>query len=216
MKVALIGNMNNNAHNLAYYLLDAGVDCDVLFFNNEASHFTPAAETSELPRYTSVQLDWGGYADYFTTPARKIARDLEPYDFLIGSRLSPAYCRKAGRDLDIFMPTGGDLHTVPVWNGWAPRDLAKYLLMARRQRNAIREVEAFYWDDTSPELDETIAPFTSHLPRLKYAIPMLYHPDYQGEALARRRDRSEWLDRFREARQGADIVLFSHVKHVWT
>ena len=216
MKVALIGNMNNNANNVAHYLLDRGVDVDVLFYANEAAHFTPAADNVLPPRYKSTTLSWGGYLDYFVTPAARIRGDLAPYDMLIGSRLAPAYCAKAGRHLDIFMPTGGDLHTLPVWNGWKPRDVIKYLGFARIQRQAIRKVGALYWDVTNDEVETTIAPYTAHLPRLTHGIPALYHPDYEGAALEMRRARSEWLGRFHEARAGADIFLLSHVKHVWT
>lgn len=216
MKVALIGNMNNNSNNLAHYLLDAGIDVEVLFFANEASHFGPDADNVLPVRYVSKQLSWGGYRSYFTTSAARIRSDLEPYDFLIGSRLAPAYCRKAGRHLDIFMPTGGDLHTVPVWNGWKPRDVVKYFGFARIQREAIKQVGALYWDVTNDEIEKTIAPFTSHIPRMSHAIPMIYHPEYQGEALEVRQQKSEWRERFRDAREGADIFLFSHVKHVWT
>ena len=216
MKVALIGNMNNNANNVAQYLLDRGVDAEVLFFANEAAHFTPEADNVMPARYRSKTLSWGGYADYFFTPAARIRDDLAPYGMLIGSRLAPAYCAKAGRLLDIFMPTGGDLHTLPVWNGWKPRDLIKYLGFARIQREAIRKVGALYWDVTNDEVDATIAPYTSHLPRLVHGIPALYHPEYQGAALETRRARSQWLGRFRDARAGADIFLLSHVKHVWT
>jgi len=216
MKVALIGNMNNNANNLAHYLLDAGVDCDVLFYANEAAHFTPEADNVLPKRYASKTLSWGGYKDYFTTSASQIRADLADYDFLIGARLAPAYCAKAGRHLDIFMPTGGDLHTVPVWNGWGVRDLIKYLGFARIQRRAISKVGTLYWDVTNDELEATIAPYTAGLPRMVYGIPALYHPEYEGVTLELRRAQSKWLERFQAARQGADIFLFSHVKHVWT
>jgi hypothetical protein len=216
MKVALIGNMNNNANNLAHYLIDAGVDCDVLFYSNEADHFVPEADNVKPVRYASKTLGWGSYLEFFTTPASKVSGDLAPYDFLIGSRLAPAYCAKAGRHLDIFMPTGGDLHTLPVWNGWRPRDLIKYLGFAHRQRDAIRKVGALYWDVTNPEVEATIAPFTQGIPRMVHGIPAIYHPDYDGASLEDRRNKSEWLGRFREARKDAEIFLFSHVKHVWT
>tara|TARA_R110002124_G_scaffold282450_1_gene457597 strand:+ start:16064 stop:17263 length:1200 start_codon:yes stop_codon:yes gene_type:complete len=216
MKVALIGNMNNNSNNLAHYLLDAGIECDVLFFANEAAHFRPEADNVMLARYGSKTLSWGGYGQYFTTSAAQIRADLAPYDFLIGSRLSPAYCVKAGRILDIFMPTGGDLHMVPVWNGWKSRDVIKYLMFSWIQRKAIRKVGALYWDASNDEIETTIAPYTGGLKRLKHAIPMVYHPEYTGPALKHRRGEASFLDQFRAARQDADIFLFSHVKHVWT
>jgi hypothetical protein len=216
MKVALIGNMNNNANNIAHYLLDLGIECDVLFFANEAGHFCPESDNVVPVRYNAKQLKWGGYASYFTTPAAAIRADLAEYDFLIGSRLAPAYVAKSGRVLDIFMPTGGDLHTVPVWNGWMPRDLVKYFGFARIQRQAIGKVRALYWDDTNDELEATIASYTAGLPRMVHGIPTVYHPEYEGPMLEVRQGRSEWLGRFRAARKGADFFFVSHVKHVWT
>lgn len=216
MKVAILGNMNNNANNLANYLLDEGVDVDVLFFENEADHFTPAADNIDESRYRSIQLTWGGYGSYFTSRPAHLRADLAAYDFLIGSRLAPAYCAKAGRQLDIFMPTGGDLHTLPVWNGWKARDVVKYLGFARLQRRAIEQVGALYWDQTNDEIEATIAPYTAELERLVHGIPTVYHPDYEGERLDARQRQSRFLGQFVDARQGADIFLLSHVKHVWT
>ena len=216
MKIALLGNMNNNAINLARFLIDRGINCDVLFFENEADHFQPSADDLEVCSYKSVSLEWGGYKKYFTTSRKTIRRDVEDYDFLIGSRLAPAYLDKAGIKLDIFMPTGGDLHSLPVWNGWNSRDLLKYLGFSGIQRRAIEKVGALYWDFTNPEVERTIAPYTNHLRRIVHGIPTIYYPDFEGTQLERRKARSTWLQRFTDARRDADVYLISHVKHVWT
>jgi hypothetical protein len=61
-----------------------------------------------------------------------------------------------------------------------------------------------------------IKPFTSHLDRINQAIPTLYYPDFQGENLEKRRNKSKFIEKFRMAKASTDILLFHHVKHVWT
>lgn len=216
MKIAILGNMNNNAVNLARFLQDEGLDCTVVFYANEAAHFTPEADSIGGVAYGSQTVHWGGYLDYFRTSAATINKDLDRFDFVIGARLAPAYLLKAQRPLDIFMPTGGDLHTLPFFNTWRPRDLVKWAGFSHIQREAIRQVKCLYWDDTNPRVDTMIAPFTHHLDRIKQAIPCLYYPDFQGENLEHRKANSRWLHKFKEARASTDVLLFHHVKHVWT
>jgi len=216
LRIALLGNMNNNSNNLAKYLLDMGYTCDVLFFKNEAEHFYPDADNIDPVNYGVKQLTWGSYKDYFVTTKKNINNDLLDYDFLIGSRLSPAYMLRVNKILDIFMPTGGELHTLPVFNSWGIRDLIKYLGFSKIQLNAIRSVGCLFWDDTNNEVEQTIAPIIHGLDRIRHAIPMVYYPEFQGNSLERRKDASKWLDRFIAARADADIYLFNHVKHVWT
>lgn len=112
MKIGIIGNMNNNAVNLARYLQDAGLDCTVLLYQNEASHFVPEADALSGVTYKFRTLSWGSYVNYFLTSPKVIRSDLADFDYIIGSRLAPAFLAKAGIPLDMFMPTGGDLHTL--------------------------------------------------------------------------------------------------------
>ena len=126
-RVAVIGNMNNNSNNLVRYLEDAGLMCEVLFFSNEADHFSPEADNLRPPVYKWRKLSWGSYRQLFTTSVGTIRQDVEPYDFLIGSRLAPSYLEKAGIKLDLFMPTGGELHMLPMFSGYAFKDLVKFI-----------------------------------------------------------------------------------------
>ena len=48
MKIALIGNMNNNHFSLLRYLRDLKLDCELLIFRGEASHFKPDCDTHNL------------------------------------------------------------------------------------------------------------------------------------------------------------------------
>lgn len=214
-RVAVLGNMNNNGHNLVRFLRREGVDAHLLFFANEAGHFVPSADSDGQADYPSRTLSWGGYGQLLTTPAATIREDLREFPFLIGSRLAPAYAQKAGRRLDIFMPSGGDLHMLPMFSGWAPKDLFKFLIYSRAQRRGIQASRTLFWDATNPELEEKIRPVVQGMDRISHAIPMLYYPDFEGEAFARRRAASSMPQTMAELRGDADILLLHHVKHVW-
>ncbi len=215
MRVAIIGNMNNNANNLIRYLIGQGLDCTLLFYKNEAEHFVPDADNIDAIGYPNKTLSWGGYGQIFTTPASQIAIDLEPYDFLIGSRLAPIYAAKAGRALDVFMPTGGDVHMLPMFSGFALKDFFKFLVFSRMQRRGIQKSKTLFWDATNVELEEKIAPVIKGMDRIKHAIPAIYYPDYEGAFLQRRLEKSEWIDKFIAAKKDCDVFLVHHVKHVW-
>lgn len=215
MRVAIIGNMNNNANNLIRYLRAAGIDAELLFYCHEADHFVPAADNIEEADYPSRVLSWGGYKRLYFIPASKIAEDLAEFDFLIGSRLAPAYVRKGRRQLDLFMPSGGDLHMLPMFSGFVPKDLFKFIFFSRWQKLGIRQSRCLYWDATNNELERKIQPVVSGLRRISHAIPAIYYPDYQGRNLEKRLEVSKWRDRFEAARGDADYLLFHHVKHVW-
>ena len=51
MKVALVGNMNNNNFALLRYLRDLGVDAHLLLFDNEIGHFVPEHDTWQLAKW---------------------------------------------------------------------------------------------------------------------------------------------------------------------
>lgn len=214
-RIAIIGNMNNNANNLVRFLMGQGLDCTVLFYKNEAGHFTPDADNIEAVQYPHETLTWGGYGQLFTTSAAQIAKDLAPFDFLIGSRLAPVYADKAGRSLDIFMPSGGDLHMLPMFSGFAPKDFFKFLVFSRAQRKGIRRSKVLFWDETNEELENKIRSVVEGMDRIKHAIPAIYYPDYEGDSLQRRLKKSEWIDKFKAARADCDVLLLHHVKHVW-
>ena len=215
MRVAIIGNMNNNSNNLIRYLRREGIDATLLFYGNEAKHFVPDADNVDGIDYPNATLSWGSYAKLLTTSSQTIARDLAPFDFLIGSRLAPAYAAKAGRSLDIFMPTGGDLHMLPMFSGFLPKDFFKYLVFSRMQRKGIRRSKVLYWDATNVELEEKIRAVVAGMDRIKCAIPAIYYPEYEGEGLQKRLAQSEWIDVFKAAKADCDYLLLHHVKQVW-
>jgi glycosyltransferase involved in cell wall biosynthesis len=215
MRIGILGNMNNNAVNLAHYLTDAGYDCELLLYINEANHFLPDSDGYESPPFNIKYLSWGRYIDLWLKSGRQIRKDIIDYDFLIGSRLAPSFVRKAGLSLDIFMPTGGDIWTVPVFAGWSPKNLLKFLLVSRRQKAGIQGSAAIFFDRTNVETERKIAPVVQGVTRYEHPITCLYYPEFEGDYLQRRIAASGLIDKFRNIRQNSDIFLVHHVKHLW-
>ena len=58
MKIALIGNMNNNNFSLMRYLLDLGMKVDLLLMSDdgvgELEHFSPKNDTWFLKKYKKI------------------------------------------------------------------------------------------------------------------------------------------------------------------
>src|ERR1700722_16655794 len=102
--------MNNINFALARLLRRKGIDADVLLFDEEYEHFHPSSDSYDLEyaKYTRA-LGWGSGRQFLRTAGQVVRDDLSPYDVLIGCGLAPAYCCRAGRALDIFVPYGGDI-----------------------------------------------------------------------------------------------------------
>jgi glycosyltransferase involved in cell wall biosynthesis len=140
MKIALIGNMNNNNFALLRYLHDIGIDADLLLMTDDGvgslAHFSPESDTWDIKKWAphikrltvsnrfvsaignkipwSI-LFWSKYiilrtvqsalAVHSKPPATEnLRRALQPYDYLIGSGITPALVKQVGRRLDIFYP----------------------------------------------------------------------------------------------------------------
>ena len=108
MRVALIGNMNNNYFSLMRYLRDAGVDAELLLFADELNHFLPENDTWDIDKWKlyikQTKINGGALGQYFKMSAADIRREFEGYDYYIGCGFTPAYFYKAGMKLDLFTP----------------------------------------------------------------------------------------------------------------
>ncbi len=108
MRVALIGNMNNNYFSLMRYLRDAGVDAELLLFADEINHFLPENDTWDIekwkPYIKQTKISGGALGQYFKMSATDIRKEFEGYDYYIGCGFAPAYFYKAGMKLDLFTP----------------------------------------------------------------------------------------------------------------
>jgi glycosyltransferase involved in cell wall biosynthesis len=215
-KIALLGNMNNNNSVLARYLMDYGYRPELLLFEHELDHFLPTQDTydHDASGYTKT-LAWGSYKSLFLKPTHTIRSTIAAYDFLIGSRLAPAYFAKVNLSLDIFIPTGGDLCSLPFFNGLAPKRLLQYLLVSRLQRNGIASANALLWDLTNPVVENALKKIRLPADRILSGIPLLYLPDFSRPKLLANAAHSSYAEKFNVIRSQSDLMIFHHIRHVW-
>ena len=216
MKVACIGNTNNNLFSLVRYLRDRGVDADLLLLDNETEHFHPSADTfdRDFESYTRT-VPWGSAYPLHRVPADRIRSDLEPYDFLIGCSTAPAATQRIGRRLDIFAPFGGDFYAWPFFRIVHPRHQVAWCRFHRTQRAGIQAARCINIAATNEATEAVLRRLAFRGERLNTGIPMVYTPLYNPETIARYYDRSEGYPEFRRLRAEHDLVVFHHGRHIW-
>ena len=217
VRVALLGNMNNNHFAMARFLRDRGVDADLLLFDHEFEHFHPSADTYELTyRHYTRQLSWGSSTRFLATSRTRVREDLAPYDVLIGCGFAPAYCEKAGRTMDIFVPYGADIWTETAFRFISPQKLPSYWAAVFYQRRGIRRSAVIHMALSNEMYERQYARYKGRSERWLEGIPMVHSPTYAPEELAAFADRTHWAGEFRALRQQNDLMVVYHARHYWT
>lgn len=214
MKIGIIGNMNNAYFSLSRYLRDAGHDCEVLIFNNEPSHFHPSCDTDsdEYKTYCRV-INWGDPANFFSDDFDQIRKDLDIYDFLIGNGPAPAYVARVGKKLDIFMPYGYDLYSLPFYKLVHPLRIPAYLKTGYYQKKGIREASYILFDRTNEKFESMFNKLHYQGRRIVCAIPMVYHKEYD-KSLRNAGNEVHGID-LDKIRTENDLVFVQHVRQIW-
>ncbi len=214
MKVACIGNMNNNFFNLVRYLRDNHIDAELLLFNNDFDHFHPSADSynDEYKLYTK-QLSWGDRRSFIMLSRKKIVEDLKGYDFIIGCGLAPAFLRKAGRSLDIFVPYGADIYDIPFFKITNFKRLIVSIFVSRAQRLGIVNSRFINSFSTNPELEDLFLSLKIKAKRLYSGVPMVYLPQYTDSNI--KKYSSEYSSRFNLIRKNNDFVVFHQSRLIW-
>ena len=217
-KVAFIGNMNNNHFAVVRFLRDEGLEVDLLLTNDGFDHFHPKSDTSSLNFQTYVhQLSWGDARSFLGTNARQIKSDLGQYGILFGCGLAPAYCAKASRSLDVFIPYGGDIWSSTRFQLVSPHLLPSVWCATYMQRKAISCCNVVQLDDSFEMYNRRIDKLCQNPSqgRWKFGVPMVYHPDYSDDKLQCLLSRTHWGHEFQDIRQNTELMLFSSVRHHW-
>lgn len=216
MKVACIGNMNNNFLSVTRYLRDRGIDANLLLLNNELPHFHPSVDSYDLGyrEYTST-LRWGNPFHFSRSTKSEVLKDLSSYDFIIGCDTAPAFLTKIGRTLDIFMPFGGDLLLFPFFRMVNPKHQLEYIKFSRAQKTGIEKSRYLVMDYTNEDTEQVFTKLNFKGERLNRGIPMLYTPVYNPASISDYYDRTHWYREFEKVRRSYELVVFHHSRHSW-
>ena len=216
-KVALLGNMNNNHFALARFLRDKGIDASLLLYDDQDEHFHPKCDTfgTDYMSWTR-QLSWGSIRRFLSTSPSCIKEDLKPYDIIIGNGPAPAFCEKACRRLDVFVPYGADLWDLTAFNRlMAPHIIPHYWAMVYYQRKAIPRVEVFHMHENSNMFEERANHFQGNAVRWTEGLPMVYSPEYQESNVSEMTARTHWGHEFKRIREETDLMVVAHGRHHW-
>jgi len=211
IKVACVGNMNNNMFSLVRYLRDFGIDAELLLYNREAEHFLPQCDTIDFnkPIPWIKRLSWGSIRSFFLTSPQKIRKDLENYDIIIGCGLLPAFLEKAHLKLNIFAPYGKDLYFLILKNNLFDWKLPLWLVIKYYQKKGIRNC-----DLSSITISNKLYKKAVEKLRVKtfsLSIPHLYYKEYcnlKPEGL-------KYSNFFLELRKNYEIIVFNHCRQLW-
>lgn len=216
MKIALVGNMNNNMFVLKRYMEDLGYEDSTLFLLEEFDHFLPEKDTYDVNRIGSVvHLGWSEY-DYWKLSKQDIQQTFKGYDYFVGVNYAAAFLHKAGIKLNMFVASGSDVMFNPFYKfkHFPPKkwEFGVYF-RSRAQRLGLKNSD-YVWAAWKNEM------FVSALERIRgkngktiTVLPQfLYLPQYNdlGEE---NYPNAELRDRLREK---YDYIFFHHAAHRWT
>lgn len=214
IKVALIGNMNNNHFAMMRYLLDSGHQVKLLLFNNELELFAPEADTWHINQYNDCisQLRIGNPVKDFLFFRDNLSSQLKEIEIVIGCGLAPYYINNSKLRLDIFIPYGSDLYETPFKKikirGFKSvlAELFNRYKIRKLQMNGIKESRRVIILDLFKTY--SIALNKMKLQSLKLHVPIVYTE----------KDASELPDFIMNSlnRVGNNFVLIQHCRQYWS
>lgn len=214
MKIALIGNMNNNFYSLFRYFKDLKFNVELLIFKNEPLIFNfKNDEPNKVSKLSIKQLSWGDRFDLIKTSKKKIYNDLKKYDILIGCGLSPAFCYKAGLNLDIFVPYGADIYYFTKFNLTYPKNLISLLYTIYFQKRGLKKCKIWHMPLTNHLYEKMFNKYKGKAKRWYNGIPYVYHKAYNKKLIINKSKND--LKKFLKERKKNKILLFSPSRLVW-
>ena len=226
LRIALIGNTNNNLFSLCRYLRARGYDAELLLCDNEHPHFHPSFDCfdEDYLSYTK-QLTWGSLLSYIEGDWETVRSNLEDYDILIGSGPAPVFVNRIGRQLDILQPFGGDVTELSRFefiNYGAPLISWQNLKLQLARFKYVQDYRAGVAGTKHLFLiEDYFMPFISECgftgERHRFLVPMVYvEADHRRKSLTENFPVLSHSDLIRSFQKKKSPIVFHHPRHVWT
>ena len=211
--VALLGNMNNNLSSIARYLEEEGYNVELLLFSDD--FFYPVEDCYGAFRPNCRRLSWGTAGDLIRIPSHKVREELERPDVLIGCGYSPAFGIKARRDIDIFVPYGGDICEQVSYTPRSIGNIPVRAVATTMQRLGLGKVKVVHFSERNPVYSGQIERFCPNSERWWEGIPMVHLNTYCSPEASKSMDESPVSVEIRRLRERYRFIAVSHNRHVW-
>ncbi|MES2330155.1 MAG: hypothetical protein V4539_11175 [Bacteroidota bacterium] len=208
--------MNNNFFSFTRYLRDEGYAAQLFLFNNEQSHFLPQNDSldDEWKLYTSW-LNWGDDKSFNDFDTKKVKKEFEPFHFIIGCGSSPAFLRKAGITIDIFIPYGSDLYSLPYYNLVKPRNLVTMIKRAYWQKKGIAEARNIFLTPTGGKFEKYVGQLGFKGRMHRCGVPMLYWKLYYDQKFSEFKHSCNIHQLVTSLKEKGHLVLVHPCRHNW-
>ncbi|MBI88586.1 MAG: hypothetical protein CMG60_00750 [Candidatus Marinimicrobia bacterium] len=208
MKIAFIGNQNNNNFSMVRYLRDFGYDIDLLLTDNEQTHFHPSCDSYDLKYMSYVKkVNWGKLTKFLSTSKDVIKRDTMPYDILIGTGLAPAYLHRVGLYLDIFSPYGDDIWRFTQFNLCSPNKLPHVWAASTFQRAGLSKIKILHAVKLEIRYEQQLKKFCNNSIRWFDSYPMVYDSQYYKKNIDDLSKMTHWGHIFANIRNETDLLM---------
>ena len=229
MKIAFVGNMNNNNFAIMRYFRDLGADAHLVLWADDGrgplEHFVPENDTWEIDRWrpyihrTDVEnsvVTLLGDLRKLQWPAtrRGLFRRLGGYDAYVGSGYAPAILARAGIRMDVFYPYGVGIENVGalvVKKYFESRSAPKRFVMGRvraYQMAAIRNARHCLCADRCSLTQAAFAEIGAA--PVPLAVPMVYNRETPPRGAVPGR-----LGKILADIAKFDLKILSHARQFW-
>ena len=210
MKVAFVGNMNNNHFAMMRYFHALGIESYLFKYANEFDHFQPECDSFEIEKWApyiiQTKIVNGDFKQYLKFQKTELHQIFKGFDFYIGNGMAPAYLNKAGIFLDVFIPYGvGIEYTYRVVKTNLFESI-KEKVVAFTQQSAIRRNVGVVCTADDSTINKSISLGKK---TMKYAIPMVYNLEETIDIVP-----SENVSDIIKKISSYTFSVFSHVSHV--
>ena len=213
MKIACIGNMNNNMFCIVRYLRDMGYDAN-LFLVHEQDLFIPSGDSfnDDYLAYTH-QLDWYDIW-HWNISVEKIKKDLDGFNFIMACDQVPAFLGKANIHIDLLVVAGSEIYQWPFYN--IPRrfpkisDLGNYYF-TYCFRKAVRNSSYINFGLGNKLHEEKYKKLNPKAQRITTNPPFLYITQYSKNYFKQ----PEYLEEIENIRKSYDFIIIQHCRQSW-
>jgi len=217
MKVALVGNMNNNFFALGKFLRDRKHDVTLFYGDHNFDHFDPWADSHDLHfQQWTRRRSWGQVYEFHKADFSSISKELRGFDLISCSGSSLAALEKANIHSHIYTPYGYDLWKENRYLRRMRPDKSKSVLQsAYWMRKALKSIPVVHMPKSISAYENRLRKLAPQTNRWDFGFPVFYHTNYLDIKKGEWPYHTHWRNEFLAFRNQSDFLVFAPSRHVW-